>query len=210
MLEDEKLSELVRSAQENLDSSPDEAFAPLDEFARPLAQRFFLGKGFSPDETADLTQVAMLRVFKGIGTFRGDSPFRPWLFEILTNVFRNELRRRHSMKREGVELSLDGVPPSDQPGGTGPLFLQLVTDQIDPLTNLLRTEGEAHFQAALQELPKQMRRVCQLRYAQERKYKEIAALLGISIETVKAHLHQAKNRLEERLARDSALRRAGG
>lgn len=209
MLEDEKLSELVQAVQESEGSSRDEAFAELDGALRPLARRFFSSKGFLPDEIADLTQVSMLRVFKGIGTFRGDSPFRPWLFEILTNVFRNELRRRHCMKREGIELSLDGGALLDQQGA-GPPVLQLVTDEIDPLTALLRAEGEQRFQAALQNLPKQMRRVCLFRYAQGRKYREIASLLGISIETVKAHLHQAKNRLGERLEREAAVRRVGG
>ena len=40
-----------------------------------------------------------------------------------------------------------------------------------------------------------MRRSVELRM-QDFKYREIAAVLGISIETVKAHLHQAQKRLK--------------
>lgn len=201
MQQDEKLWVLVRSVQESTGTARDRAFEQLDRLIRPIAQRFFANKRFPADEVPDLTQLAMLRVFKGIGTFRGESPVGPWFFEILTNVFRNELRRRHSMKREGVEVALEGVG-SDEAGETGPRFPQLVTGEEDPLTALLRSEGGELFRQALAELPKQMRRVCLLRYTQGRKYREIATLLGISIETVKAHLHQAKRRIEDRLDPD--------
>lgn len=208
MQEDDKLLGLVRAVQERTGPSRDDAFAQLDRLIRPIALRFFVNKRFPPDEVPDLTQLAMLRVFKGIGTFRGDSPVGPWFFEILANVFRNELRRRHSMKREGVEVALEGTGP-DESGELVPRFPQLVTEEEDPLTALLRSEGGELFRQTLGELPKQMRRVCLLRYTQGRKYREIATLLGISIETVKAHLHQAKHRIEERLGQSAAIRRSG-
>lgn len=208
MQEDEKLFGLVRAVQAKTGAARDQAFDQLDRLIRPIAQRFFLNKRFPSDEVPDLTQLAMLRVFKGIGTFRGESPVGPWLFEILTNVFRNELRRRHSMKREGVEVALEGTATDDS-GELVPRFPQLVTDEEDPLTALLRSEGGELFRQALGELPKQMRRVCLLRYIQGRKYREIATLLGISIETVKAHLHQAKHRIEAKLGKAAAVRRSG-
>jgi DNA-directed RNA polymerase specialized sigma24 family protein len=40
-----------------------------------------------------------------------------------------------------------------------------------------------------------MRLCCTLRYERGLKYQEIATLMKISIETVKAHLHQARKRL---------------
>jgi DNA-directed RNA polymerase specialized sigma24 family protein len=44
-----------------------------------------------------------------------------------------------------------------------------------------------------------MRRCCLLRYEQGLKYQEIAVVMKISIETVKAHLHQARKRLAAKL-----------
>ena len=45
-----------------------------------------------------------------------------------------------------------------------------------------------------------MRACFQLRYAQGHKYEEIAALMNVSVDTVKAHLHQAKQRLKIELS----------
>jgi RNA polymerase sigma factor (sigma-70 family) len=44
-----------------------------------------------------------------------------------------------------------------------------------------------------------MRQCVHLRAGQERSYQEIADLLGVSIDTVKSQLHQAKGRLRELL-----------
>ncbi len=44
-----------------------------------------------------------------------------------------------------------------------------------------------------------MRHCCTLRYEKGLKYTEIATVMKISIETVKAHLHQARKRLIDML-----------
>jgi RNA polymerase sigma-70 factor, ECF subfamily len=51
----------------------------------------------------------------------------------------------------------------------------------------------------MRQLPEQMRRCTELRVIHDFSYKEIAELMEISINTVKAHLHQAKKELSERL-----------
>ena len=67
------------------------------------------------------------------------------------------------------------------------------------MPQVIKGEQLAAFRAALQELPDQMRRCCLLRYEKGLKYQEIAVVMKISIETVKAHLHQARKRLAARL-----------
>lgn len=202
MQDDDELLALVLAVQNAPEGMRERAFAALDRKVRPWAVSFLRKKGFSPEEVEDLTQEAMLRVYNGLKDFRRDSSFRVWFFEILTNVFRNELRFRHSAKREGVEVSLDAPAPL---GGSAEPWVgdrELPDREEDPLALLLQREGLRRFRQALEELPAQMRRVCFLRYEHELKYREIASLLGISIETVKAHLHQAKRRLESRLRDD--------
>ena len=55
---------------------------------------------------------------------------------------------------------------------------------------------------ALEGLPPQMRQVLTLRIDQDLKYREIAEVLQISIETVKAHLFQARQRLRTELGEE--------
>jgi RNA polymerase sigma factor (sigma-70 family) len=54
----------------------------------------------------------------------------------------------------------------------------------------------------IQELPPQMRQVLALRIERELKHREIAAVLRISVDTVKAHLFQARQRLRAVLGED--------
>jgi len=51
--------------------------------------------------------------------------------------------------------------------------------------------------SALAQLPPQMRRCVELRFGQELKYREIAAVMKISVDTVKSHLFQAREHLRQ-------------
>ena len=193
-LEDDPILLLVRKIQQGEDKERNS-----EELHRIFYQHvvaFFRKRGFPPEEVRDLTQEAFLRVFNGINSFQGKSRFESWLFKIAANVWKNELRRLDAEKRDGFEQSLDESPDGDDPGGrkiepadSKPLAPDLM--QIRERQELLRE--------ALQALPTQMRRVCELRFIQDRKYQEIADLLEVSIETIKAHLHQARKRLTGKL-----------
>jgi RNA polymerase sigma-70 factor, ECF subfamily len=163
---------------------------------RPGVRSFFLHKGFTPQQSDDLTQDVFLRVFKGIATFRHESRFERWLWEIRTRIYFNEVRRLRTEKRYGLEQSLDSGVETEEGLGPG---ITLQSTEPSPEEEVVRRDQSQALQAALQGLPDQMRRCCILRYGQGLKYKEIAVLMKISIETVKAHLHQARKRLTAEL-----------
>jgi RNA polymerase sigma-70 factor (ECF subfamily) len=52
---------------------------------------------------------------------------------------------------------------------------------------------------AIRELPDQMRKCLTLRIDHELSYAEIAVVMRVKIDTVKAHLFQARKKLEEEL-----------
>ena len=156
----------------------------------------FRRNGFSNEDSRDLTQDVFSRVFNAIDTFRRESRFERWLFEIAKNVYRNKLRSLKAEKRDVVKVSLD-IPPDDE-GASGPR-LEPASGETSALDSLVERERRAKLQAALKELPPQMRACCELRYIQGLKYHEVATAMKISIETVKAHLHQAGKRLKEKL-----------
>ncbi|HEY0556013.1 MAG TPA: RNA polymerase sigma factor [Thermoanaerobaculia bacterium] len=155
---------------------------------------FFRHKGFPHEESRDLTQDVFSRVFKAIDTFRRDSRFERWLFEIQTNVFRNAIRGKKAEKRDAPEVSIDSSPESESAPRPG---LDLPSGEKTALEAMIERERRARLHAALEKLPPQMRTCCELRYVQGLKYHEIATVMKISIETVKAHLHQASKRLKE-------------
>jgi RNA polymerase sigma-70 factor (ECF subfamily) len=182
---------LVVRIQQGLE--PEANFHRLFERYYPGTLLFFRNKGFPEQDAFDLTQDAFLRVYRSIELFRRDAKFRTWLLTILNNVWRNELRRLHTGKREAPRISLDETTEEGQrvleiPDGSVP----------EPLTRLQEEERMKDAHEAFESLPPQMRR-CVLLRAQGLKYREIAEVLQVSIETVKSQLHQAKQRLRELL-----------
>lgn len=167
--------------------SPEDLF---QRYFQPIVA-FFIGRGFSVEEGRDLAQETFLRVFKQMDSFRGESSPESWLFQIASNLYKNTIRTRQTQKRDALE-----VPLSELPGG-----LDAATEErSDSLVTVLTGERKRVLRAALRDLPPQMRRCVILRVEHDLKYREIAQLMGVSIETVKAHLYQARQHLRGRLA----------
>jgi RNA polymerase sigma-70 factor (ECF subfamily) len=159
---------------------------------------FFCRRGCSPDDSRDLTQDVFSRVFNAIDTFRRESRFERWLFEIAINIFRNYLRRKGAEKRDAPEVSIDISLEGERGPGSK---VEPVSEEKSALDSIIDREQRKALLGAFQKLPAQMRTCCELRYLQGLKYHEIATVMKISIETVKAHLHQARKRLMEILGR---------
>jgi RNA polymerase sigma-70 factor (ECF subfamily) len=161
----------------------------IERYYRPVSY-FFSNRGFSIEESRDLAQETFLGVYKGLDRFRGDASVETWLFKIAANIWRNAIRSRSAEKRDGLEISADAAEETGLAGESG----------FDPLDGALSDERVRLLREAIEVLPAQMRRCLLLRVDHDMKYREIAAVLQISIQTVKSQLFQAKERLKERLA----------
>lgn len=176
----------------------DEEFRRLFErYFRPLFY-FFRNRGIPPEECRDLTQETFLRVYKSIARFRGEASVQTWLFQIATNLWRNRVRYDRAGKREASEVSLESAMEKGRPI---PADLSLARGEhtAGPLAGLLADEQLGVLRRALDGLPPQMRRCVLLRVDQNLKYREIAGVMQISIETVKSQLSQARERLGREL-----------
>jgi RNA polymerase sigma-70 factor (ECF subfamily) len=181
---------LVEQFQAGVD--PEESFRGIFQLYHSRVEAFFRRKGFSEEEGRDLTQETFLQVFRALPSFRHRSSFLVWLFAIMDLVYKNRLRWRKADKRDGVEVSID-TGPDERPR------IELATEDGDPLSRSISRERFQELRAALEGLPEQMRLCCLLRYERGCTYHEIALLMGISINTVKSHLHQARQRLIAKL-----------
>jgi RNA polymerase sigma-70 factor (ECF subfamily) len=163
----------------------------------PVVNRYFVRKRVPLSISEDLTQETFLRLFSTLNNFdlTRKTRFINWLMEIAQHVFSNWLRSIQAMKREGVEVSLSPVSLEGEVGE-----LPLVADVPDALSQLVQIENLEALREAIESMPEQRRRAFMLRYNFDLKYREIAVLMGVSIETVKAHLHQGKLHLEEALS----------
>lgn len=170
---------------------------------------FFRRRGVDVEDSLDLTQDTFFRVFNHIDRLRADEARTTWILTIAANRWKNWLRHRSAQKRGAPEMSLDSLvedvdepPPAEElPAGAG--------RPEDPLRGFLGRERVERVVAAIEGLPPKQQRCLRLKVFQERTYSEIAVLLGISEQTVKSHIHQARRRLAEEVAPEIEGERKG-
>lgn len=179
---------------------------PRDDDFRQLFNRyhravyaFFANRGFTRDESLGLTQDTFLRVYKGIDGFRGEVEFKAWLLRIAANLWKNEVRRRSADKRDGAEVPLDALGADAVPAAA--TVGSLARGAPNPLDDALAAERVRVVRRLVRQLPPQMRRCVLLRVGQELKYRDIASVMQLSIDTVKSQLAQARQRLKSGLDR---------
>lgn len=160
--------------------------AIFDRYYVPV-QRFFAKRVFSAEDRLDLTQETFLRVYKGIGGFRGEAQFGTWLFRIAHNTYLKWLR-----KADRPEVFIGGDDSEVIENGHASV-------DPNPLDKAMGRERRLVVRKAIADLPDQMRKCTQLRIEQDLSYREIASTMRLSIETVKVHLFQARKKLKESL-----------
>jgi RNA polymerase sigma-70 factor, ECF subfamily len=197
--EGNRLVEHWRAAREGRER--EEAFERIfRRYYQPLYY-FFHSHKCPDDLSQELVQEAFVRVYRSLPEFRGDARFDTWLYQIAANLFRNTLRERSALKRFGTEIPLDplyapleaNVNPREadaDPWASG---------EPSPLESLLGEERAVVLREAIQRLPIQMRRCAFLRIESGLRYREIATLMNVSIDTVKTHLYQARQKLKSEL-----------
>jgi RNA polymerase sigma-70 factor, ECF subfamily len=141
-----------------------------------------------PDDAADLTQEAFVRLFRALGQYNGESRFTTWLYRLVVNLGRDELRRR------GRQVVV--APPSADDEADDPLGSVADDDRgTDPVRALDAAEARLVVRRALQELEEHYRLVLTLYYFDDMKYTDIADVLDMPLNTVKSHIRRGKERL---------------
>jgi len=178
---------LVREFQRTGD---DDAFRVLFQRHKHRVFRLaaaVLGPGRDP-EAEDLTQEAFLMAFRKLDSFRGESAFSTWLLHLARNLAIDR-RRRADLRRPHVPVhQLAGLPA----GGAG----------ADPEEAAAAGQRHARLLRQLEQLPHTQRTVVYLFYWLESPVAEIAELLELKPDTVKSHLHRARQRLAGHLAQE--------
>jgi RNA polymerase sigma factor (sigma-70 family) len=130
-------------------------------------------------DASDLVQEALLRVRKGLETYRPGS-LEGWLARIVTNVFLDEMRRRRRRPSDPLPDDPDRVVPPSAPA-----------DEGDALS--------ADVQAALDALPPEFRVAVVLCDVADLSYEQVAAATGVPVGTVRSRIHRGRRLLRAAL-----------
>jgi len=143
------------------------------------------------NEALDLSQEVFLRVFRTIGSFRGASQLRTWIYRIVVNQARNRQRwwrRRHRSQQVSLDEHIRDHGELPEAGNNGSPDRALGQKQL----------GE-RIRVALDGLPFDQRTALVLREIDGLSYEEIGYSLGIAVGTVKSRLARAREALRAQL-----------
>jgi RNA polymerase sigma-70 factor (ECF subfamily) len=151
---------------------------------------FALRMAENPQDAEEITQDAFVRAYRALSRYPASRirtlALRPWLYQILLNVFRNRVRQRRLQ-----------LVPLDQ-GNEGELELEGGTE-ARPDTALERAEIKASLDALVAALPERYRLAVVLRHIQGFSYGDMAMVLKQPIGTVKANVHRGVRMLRQAL-----------
>lgn len=134
------------------------------------------------DEALDATQEIFLRVWRGLGGFRGEAKLSTWVFQIAWNYLRLH-RRRRGRRPDQAELPL--LPDHD-------LAREPVDEQADPERRAVAADLVDRIESALGRLPELQQAVLWLRDGEDLSYEEIARVLDVPVGTVRSRLARAR------------------
>src|SRR5688572_18568131 len=135
----------------------------------------------SPDEAADLAQRALVQGFKRLATCRDPERVGAWLFRILANLCKDWVR---SPRRQDVSVtSVAGALASG----------------ADPGADTEHAEIRRRVWGALESLTPEQREAFVLKHVEGRSYEEIAAVMDLSVASLKMRVHRAREALKSLL-----------
>jgi len=130
-------------------------------------------------DAEDLVQEVLLRVYRGLESFRGEASFRTWLYRIAVNACLNWVA---SARRRSVGLSAEIPDP-----------------RPSVVERLVKGQAAELVRRAVAELPDRQRMTVLLRVYEELSHKEISEVMGCPVGTVKANFFFALKNLKKRL-----------
>jgi RNA polymerase sigma-70 factor, ECF subfamily len=175
------------------------AVSPLPEVYGPRIHQLALRHLKSREDAEEVTQDVLMKVYRKIGAFRGDSALSSWIYRITFNAAMSRLRQHRGQRaaEQDRDRALAVLEGSDD--GTP----RQMADQADwshmPDEELLRFELRRAVAVAVQELPEIYREPVILRDFEGLTTEEASTRLKVKDQTLKSRLHRGRLLLREKL-----------
>jgi RNA polymerase sigma-70 factor, ECF subfamily len=145
-------------------------------------------------DASDVTQEVFLKVFRNIGSFRGQSSLKTWIYRITVNEAHNARRWFFRHRRHEVELETG-------PDESSRDWSESIADHgRSPYDEAVNQQRHALIVEALERISPIFREAVILRDITDLSYEEVAEVLGVSLGTVKSRILRGREALREQLA----------
>lgn len=145
----------------------------------------------SPADVEDVAQEAFIKAYRALPQFRGDSAFYTWLYRIAINTARN-----WHVAQTRRPQTVDDFENED-----GETFQQIdnLTDINTPDAMLASKQVAETIDAAIAELPDELRVAILLREVEGMSYEDIAQSMECPIGTVRSRIFRARDAIARKL-----------
>ncbi len=165
-----------------------DAFEELIKGYKKMAYNIALRVLRNKEDAEDISQEALIKVFKNIGSFNMKSSFKVWLYRIVMNTCLDFKRKKNI-----VTYSIDKPLENDENE-----IMQDIPDNTYNPDIVIQNELESQMlYDSIDSLDDDFRTVIVLRDMQGLSYKDIASVLSCNEGTVKSRLNRARNKLKE-------------
>jgi len=169
----------------------DHKFETIFDEYHPKILRY-LSRIVGPVEAEDLCQEVFDKISRGLSGFQGTSSLSTWIYRIATNTAIDRSRSAAYKYASSHDAFEDELTP--EPSGLTAVEHAPVTERM-----VIRKEMSDCVNEFIDNLPPDYRTVIVLSELEGFANKEIAQILGISLDNVKIRLHRARARLKKAL-----------
>ena len=164
-----------------------ESFRVLAERYSDTLFRVAMGYLHSKEDSQDMVQDVLVKVYSSLGTFKGDSKLSTWLYRIMVNACLNEIDRKH---RRGIFDRIED--------GMAKIYNKEGADR-DPQESMIADEVTIAVRKAIDSLPDKQKTAFILQKYQDLSQKEISSIMQLSEGSVEQLLMRGKENLKKRL-----------
>ena len=166
----------------------------LVKIYRPRLLRFVTFSIGDPDLAETITQDTLLKAHNARETFRGDSSVNTFLISIALNLVRDQQRtQKFRFWRQVRSTAIDVTDVAS--------FVPAI--QSSPEDQLIAKEKIQQLYTIIDTLSLNQRAVFLMKFTDEMEVQDISVAMGMSINTVKTHLHRALKIVRRQLGASS-------
>jgi RNA polymerase sigma-70 factor (ECF subfamily) len=141
-------------------------------------------------EIQDVAQEAFIKAYRALPRFRGDSAFYTWLYRIAINTAKNHLVSR-GRRPPASDVEIEDAEYYDSGDA--------LRVQDTPENQLFSAELAAVVNAAIKELPDDLRAAVTLREFDGLSYEDIAEIMDCPVGTVRSRIFRAREAIDKRV-----------
>jgi len=183
---------LIKRSQKGDINSFEELIKEYKKIAYNIALKMLKNK----EDAEDVSQEALIKVYKSINRFNMDSSFKTWLYRIVANTCLDHLRKN---KENPISI--------DQPirSGHDEFYMDIGDNRPTPQEVLETKLTQKMVMEAVNELEEDFKTIIILRDINDFSYEEISEILECNIGTVKSRISRGRQKLKEILEKNMAV-----